>query len=80
LIFKNLSRHLAAELDDVADLAAHYLDAIQHVQPRGPYVLGGHSVGGLVADEMGAHIVMLDTVNVTADIVREDLRLAASRG
>ncbi len=33
-------------------MAAHYVDAVRSVQPEGPYVLGGWSMGGVVAFEM----------------------------
>ncbi len=37
---------------DVEVLAGIYIDAIRSVQPEGPYHIGGHSFGGLVAYEM----------------------------
>ena len=36
----------------IEDMAAHYIDEIRKVQPRGPYCFGGSSFGGLVAYEM----------------------------
>lgn len=36
----------------VEDIAADYMKALQSVQPQGPYFLGGHSVGALVAFEV----------------------------
>lgn len=55
----------------VERMAAHYLRAIQRVQPRGPYLLGGRCLGCLVAYEMArrlrargeevALLVMLDS-------------------
>ncbi|MEK8015446.1 MAG: amino acid adenylation domain-containing protein [Candidatus Parabeggiatoa sp.] len=36
----------------VEDIADYYLEAIRTVQPQGPYLLGGHSFGALVAFEM----------------------------
>jgi amino acid adenylation domain-containing protein len=36
----------------VEDMAAHYIEALQAVQPQGPYLLGGHSFGSWVAFEM----------------------------
>ncbi|MCA1613498.1 MAG: amino acid adenylation domain-containing protein, partial [Acidobacteria bacterium] len=46
--------------------AALYVEALQSVQPRGPYLLGGWSMGGLVAFEMaqqlrrqGRHVALL---------------------
>lgn len=39
-------------LTRVEDMAAAYIDAIQSVYPHGPYIIGGHSRGGVVAYEM----------------------------
>jgi amino acid adenylation domain-containing protein len=38
------------------DMASHYLKEIQTVQPKGPYFLGGHSFGGLVAYEIAQQL------------------------
>lgn len=40
----------------VEDMAAYYLEAIRGEQPRGPYHLGGHSLGGWVAYEMARQL------------------------
>ena len=40
----------------VEEMAAHYLRAVEKVQPRGPYFLGGHSLGGWVAYEMAQQL------------------------
>ncbi|MDB9429192.1 amino acid adenylation domain-containing protein [Microcystis aeruginosa CS-555/01A07] len=55
----------------IPDLAAYYIKAIQTIKPIGPYFLGGHSFGGLVALEMAqqlqkqgheiAFLVLMDT-------------------
>jgi len=45
-----------APLDTVEALAARYLESIRVVQPYGPYLLGGHSFGGVVAYEMGRQL------------------------
>ncbi|QSQ23762.1 amino acid adenylation domain-containing protein [Pyxidicoccus parkwayensis] len=37
-------------------MAGHYVDAIQEVQPHGPYLLGGWSLGGRVAYEMARQL------------------------
>ena len=34
----------------------HYIEALQTVQPQGPYQLGSHSFGGLVAFEMAQQL------------------------
>ena len=56
---------------DLDEMVAHYVDCIRKVQPRGPYVIGGYSFGGLIAMEMARrldeegeeirHLVMFDT-------------------
>jgi amino acid adenylation domain-containing protein/non-ribosomal peptide synthase protein (TIGR01720 family) len=43
----------AASLEE---LAARYLDAVRGAQPSGPYVLGGWSLGGVVAFEMARRL------------------------
>ena len=35
----------------IEDMASHYLKEIRAFQPEGPYFLGGHSLGGLIAYE-----------------------------
>ena len=44
-------------ITQVEDIAAHYIQAIQAVQPQGPYFLGGHSFGGKVAFEMAQQLL-----------------------
>jgi thioesterase domain-containing protein len=41
----------------IEDMAACYIDAIQTVQPQGPYLLSGHSFGGQVAFEMAQQLL-----------------------
>jgi thioesterase domain-containing protein/acyl carrier protein len=58
-------------LDRIEDLAARYVEELRRMQRHGPYWLGGHSFGGLVAYEMArqlaeggenvARVVLLDT-------------------
>jgi surfactin synthase thioesterase subunit len=36
----------------IEDMAEFYLDALNELQPQGPYILIGYSFGGLVALEM----------------------------
>lgn len=43
----------------VEQMARTYVDAIRTVQPHGPYLLGGYSLGGLVAVEM-SRILLAD--------------------
>ncbi|AOW99701.1 hypothetical protein BJP34_09735 [Moorena producens PAL-8-15-08-1] len=40
----------------VEDMAAHYIGLIKSIQPEGPYFLGGHSFGGLVAFEVAQQL------------------------
>ena len=40
----------------VEDIAAYYIQAIQTVQNQGPYLLGGHSFGGLVVFEIAQQL------------------------
>jgi thioesterase domain-containing protein/acyl carrier protein len=40
----------------IEDMAADYIKALQTVQPKGPYLLGGWSMGGLVAFEMAQQL------------------------
>jgi amino acid adenylation domain-containing protein len=59
-------------LTSVEEMAAAYVEAVRGVQPRGPYLLGGWSLGGVIAFEMArqfqAHgetvdqLVLLDSV------------------
>jgi aspartate racemase len=44
----------------IEDLAAYYISKIQHVQPSGPYHLGGYSFGGRVAFEIACQLVARD--------------------
>jgi cytochrome P450/thioesterase domain-containing protein len=60
-----------APLRRIEDLARRYVQKIRRVQPSGPYSVGGHSFGGLVAYEIArqlhaageeiARVVLLDT-------------------
>ncbi|HEX7956811.1 MAG TPA: thioesterase domain-containing protein, partial [Pyrinomonadaceae bacterium] len=71
----------------VEDMAAHYVEAVRTVQPEGPYLLGGWSMGGAVAFEMArqlqeqgqavALLALLDAPAPTAeDAQRADDELA----
>jgi len=40
----------------IADMAAYYIQALQTLQPTGPYQLGGWSMGGVVAFEMAQQL------------------------
>jgi amino acid adenylation domain-containing protein len=41
----------------IEEMAAHYLEAIQTIQARGPYLLGGWSFGATIAFEMAQQLV-----------------------
>ncbi|MCA9126960.1 MAG: amino acid adenylation domain-containing protein [Planctomycetales bacterium] len=76
---------------DMVSMAADYVDAIRSIQPRGPYILGGWSLGGLVAYEvchqlraMGEpleKLVLLDTAipETASDLVPERDRTDVGR-
>ena len=40
----------------IEDMAAHYINEIMSVQPKGPYHVGGSSFGGLVAYELASQL------------------------
>jgi thioesterase domain-containing protein len=42
--------------DRVEDMAADHIESMRSVQPRGPYLLGGHCVGAMVALEMALQL------------------------
>src|SRR5215472_2038371 len=44
-------------LERIEDMAQYHLDAIREVQPRGPYLLVGYSLGGLVMLEVARGLV-----------------------
>ncbi|MEM4658889.1 MAG: amino acid adenylation domain-containing protein, partial [Candidatus Methanosuratincola sp.] len=43
-------------MGSIEDMAACYIEAMREVQPRGPYLIGGHSFGGIVAFEMAQQL------------------------
>ncbi|MCW6052944.1 amino acid adenylation domain-containing protein [Lyngbya sp. CCAP 1446/10] len=58
------------------EIASYYIEAIQTVQQKGPYLLGGHSFGGVVAFEMammlhkqGQDVALLAMIDSVAPIV-----------
>jgi amino acid adenylation domain-containing protein len=40
----------------IEEIAAHYIREVRSVQPKGPYYLGGASLGGLIAFEMACQL------------------------
>jgi amino acid adenylation domain-containing protein len=66
----------------IEGLAALYLEALRSVQPRGPYLLGGWSLGGIVAFEMaqqllaqGQQVALLALLDSVAAGTGEPLKL-----
>jgi amino acid adenylation domain-containing protein len=71
-VFVELARHLGADrpfhalqsrgldgqaaLTSVEAMAADFVEAVRAVQPEGPYLLGGYSMGGSVAYEMARQL------------------------
>lgn len=49
---KNQTPHKTIE-----EMAAHYIKEIRTIQPEGPYLLGGRSLGGTVAYEMACQLI-----------------------
>ena len=65
-------------LATIESLAEHYLEAVRRVQPAGPYLLGGWSMGGLVAFEMARRL--LGAGEAVAQVLLIDTYLAAAPG
>ncbi|WP_175393027.1 thioesterase domain-containing protein, partial [Leisingera sp. JC1] len=76
--------------NSIAEAARDYLQEIRQVQPRGPYLMGGYSGGGITAYEMAqqlkaageetAIVVMLDTpLPVRPELSRKDKALIKLR-
>ncbi len=72
-------------LNRLEAIAAYYIQAIQTVQPQGPYLLGGWSFGGMVAFEMaqqltqaGQQIELLAMLDTPAPISSNQLSLYQS--
>jgi thioesterase domain-containing protein/acyl carrier protein len=40
----------------IEEMAAHYIREIRTLQPEGPYFIGGHCIGGLIAFEMAQQL------------------------
>jgi thioesterase domain-containing protein len=64
---------------DLSEMAEYYVGALLRAHPEGPYLLGGYSLGGLIAHEMarrltsrGARVealVMFDTYPAVPEVV-----------
>lgn len=64
--------------ESVEDMARHYLESIRAVQPEGPYWLGGHCFGGIVAFEMaqqlaraGESVALLAILDIPAPFLKD---------
>ncbi|MHC5728381.1 MAG: thioesterase domain-containing protein, partial [Nostoc sp.] len=42
----------------IEDMAAHYIQQIQTIQPHEPYLIGGYSCGGIIVYEMARQLLM----------------------
>ena len=42
---------------DIIPLATYYNKALRAIQPQGPYILGGWSMGGIIAFEMAQQLM-----------------------
>jgi thioesterase domain-containing protein/aryl carrier-like protein len=49
-----------AQIVSIERLAARHVDAIRRSQPRGPYRLVGHALGGLIAYEVATQLIGVD--------------------
>ena len=57
--FYGLAQHLEGRkvrYTRIENIAEYYLREIQAVQPMGPYYIGGHSIGGLIAFELARQL------------------------
>ncbi|MDO9213741.1 MAG: amino acid adenylation domain-containing protein [Methylococcales bacterium] len=48
----------SVQLPQLKELASHYIEEMQQVQPRGPYYFMGFSFGGLIAYEIACQLVV----------------------
>jgi amino acid adenylation domain-containing protein len=58
-IYAVQARGLSGEAEpqcDMAEIAAEYVGKLRNIQPTGPYRLGGHSFGGVIAYEMARQL------------------------
>ena len=70
----------------IEEMASDYLTALRAVQPEGPYLLGGWSLGGIVAFEMaqqlearGQKVALLALLDASA-LASEELLCSSHRG
>jgi thioesterase domain-containing protein/acyl carrier protein len=78
--FYGLAQHLEGKRvrhTRIEDIAAYYLREIRTVRPEGPFYIGGHSLGGLIAFEMaqqlrqlGQEVALLVLIDTRSPVVR----------
>jgi len=69
--FYGLQSRIHDPLTSIEEMATLYIEAIHAIQPEGPYLVGGWSMGGLIAYEIARQFVMLgDSVALLALIDR----------
>ena len=61
----------------IKDMASYYIQAMQAVQRQGPYFLGGHSLGSIVAFEMATQL--LHQGHIVALVVMIDMSAPTSK-
>ncbi|MBW4685871.1 MAG: amino acid adenylation domain-containing protein [Komarekiella atlantica HA4396-MV6] len=70
------------EIISVEDTAKNYLEEIRKVQPNGPYFLGGHCYGGILAFEMAQQLQRQgETVDllVVIDAILSETRIESTK-
>jgi thioesterase domain-containing protein/acyl carrier protein len=75
---RGLDNDMQEAVSDVETMAEQYIEAMRRVQPVGPYLLGGWSMGGIVAFEMARQLNALgQSVSLLAllDAVLPDYRV-----
>jgi len=78
----------ARPLDSIETMADHYLQAMREVQPHGPYLVGGWSLGGVIALEMArrleglgervARLILLDSMLAICGHAYDDVQTTLS--
>jgi amino acid adenylation domain-containing protein len=65
-------------IDRIEDMASYFIQAIQTIQPQGPYFIMGYSFGGIVAfdlarqlTEQGEKVAFLGLLDIRCPIIKE---------